>query len=169
MTEAEVKKLVESAVSTAVTAAVAAVQSPVKALEARALRGDAMVEANRIMSGLSLIEAAKARVIDSVTREGVIPVKDGALDAAAFKTLVMAEAQREGEYLSRITGGASVRGMGVVAPVALTEADIEAQRKREKRERKERERLQESEADVFGDLMGDKRAAQLAVGMREVA
>jgi hypothetical protein len=164
MTEAEVKKLIESAVTTAV----AAVKAPVSLLEARALRGDAMVEANKIMSGMSLHEATKARVIDTVTREGVIPTKDGQVDLDKFKPLVLAEAQREGAYAAMLSGGGRVSGMGTASVVPLTEADREEQRLREKRARKEMKRMQESEIDVFADLMGDKEAAKRAA-LREVA
>ena len=158
MTQQEITALVESAV----TKAVAAVKQPISLLEARALRGDAMVEANRIMSGMSLHEAAKARVMDTVTRDGFFPVKDGAVDTEKFKALVIAEAQREGEYLSRITGGGRVFGMGTGSHVELTEAQREEQRKAEKRQRKEGKRMQESDVDVFADLMGDRKAAERA-------
>lgn len=135
----------------------------IKTLEARALRGDAMVEANRILGPMSLHESAKARVIDSVTRDGVIPTKDGAVDIEKFKPLVMAEAQREGSYLSQIMGGGRVIGMGSAQPVTeLTEAQLKESRKEAKRARKEQERLAEADVDVFTDLMGDPRAAKNA-------
>ena len=164
MTEAEVKKLIESAVASAV----AAVKAPVSLLEARAIRGDAMVEANKIMGGMSLHESAKARVIDTVTREGAIPVKDGQVDLEKFKPLVIAEAQREGAYLAQVVGSGRVVGMGTGSPVVLTEAQREEQRKSEKRERKEAKRMREADVDVFADLMGDKNAGKRAA-LREVA
>ena len=158
MTETEVKKLIESAVKVATAP-----------LEARALRGDAMLAASQIIGPMSLHEAAKARVLDVVTREGAIPMKDGKLDADAFRTLVVAEAQREGEYLSRITGGGRVIGMGSGVPVhQMTEADQEKERKRLKEARKAEKRERETEFNVFADLMGDKTAAANAVG-KEVA
>lgn len=159
MTEAEVKKLLEAERSKWENEGAL---RTVKILEAKALRADAMVEAMKVLSGMSLHESAKARVLETVTRDGAFPVKEGAVEVAAFKLLVVAEAQREGEYLSRITGGGRVTGMGIGSHVELTEAQREEQRKFEKRQRKEAQRMQESDIDVFADLMGDRKAAERA-------
>lgn len=133
----------------------------IKALEARALRGDAMLAASRIMGTMSLHEAAKARVLDNVT-SGTIPVKEGALDEEAFKLIVVAEAKREGEYLAGILGSGRVVGMGTGSPVQLTEADLKEQRKRDKQQRKADEELEVEEADTFGRLMGNAEAGKRA-------
>lgn len=113
------------------------VDEKIIALEARALRGDATVEANRVMANMTgFAEAAKQRVIDNVLR-GSLPLKEGLLDVEKFGELVTAEAKREAAYITSIAGnGSRVTGMGL-APVAdpkeaaaLAEAHI-ANRKRE--------------------------------------
>lgn len=98
MDEAAVKKLIESAV--------AAATSP---LQARAMRGDAMVAGIRALSKISLSEAQKQFVVDTVLRDA-LPLKEGAFDDAKFGELVIAEAQRFGAAI----GGARVTGMGEV-------------------------------------------------------
>lgn len=151
MTQQEITALVESAV----TKAVAAVQSPIKSLEARALRGDALIEANRILGPLALPEAAKDRVADTVTREGAIPVKEGAVDVAKFTELVMLEAKREGAYLAQIKGRGQVIDMGTGAPVTVDPKIREA----------ELARAKDEEADaisVFESLGMPADAAKLA-------
>lgn len=146
----------------------AASDQRIKALEARALRSDAMIAATRIMATMSLHEAAKGRVLEHVTSDGMFPVKDGSLDMEAFKTLVIAEAQREGTYLAQILGNGRVVGMGTGAAVEITEAERERQLKEAKRQRKEEKRMVESDVDVFTGLMGDATAGKNAA-LREVA
>lgn len=116
MDEAAITKLVEARV----TAELAKIANPVKTLEARALRGDATVEATRVLSGLALLEVSKQRVIENVLR-GELPLKDGELDTVKFGELVTAEAKREGVYASQLGGGGLIRGMGP-APVPIDEA-----------------------------------------------
>jgi len=137
MTPDEVKKLVESAVATAV----AAVTAPVAGLQQRALRGDAMVEANRILASVTLHESAKQLIVDSALRD--IPLKDGALDVPKFTELVTAEAKRVGSVVAASTGAGRVFQMGQPATSddpkeakRLQEAEKEA-RKADKRQRKE--------------------------------
>ena len=97
------------------------------------------------------MEAGKARVVDTCLRH--MPMKDGALDETAFVESVKDEAKREGKYLAELMG-TGVRGMGA-APVQLSEADEEKQRKAE-------QRLLESSASVFADIIGDPKAAMFA-------
>lgn len=148
MTEAEVKALVESASKAAVEAALSQVQAPVKLLEARALRGDAMVEANKVLAPLALSEAAKAFIIENVTREA-IPTKDGGVDVEKFGPLVMAEARR---VAAIVGGGEKVVGLGT--SIGLVENDPEKLRKEEKRRRKEAQAFQESEERIFAEITG---------------
>jgi hypothetical protein len=129
MTADEITKLVESSVKAAVAEVVSKQVTP---LEARALRGDAMVEANRILAPLALHEAVKARVVESVTRDGVIPMKDGAIDSTKFAELVNSEAKREGAYVAAFTGRGRVIGMGTGAPVVSDPKLREAELQREK-------------------------------------
>ncbi len=112
MTDEEIKKLVESAVA----AAVAAVTAPVAGLTERALRGDAMVAAQKILAPLALQESSKSRVIELVL-ERAVPVKDGALDLTKFTEAVNAQAKVEGEYVASLTGAGRVIGMGSAPPV----------------------------------------------------
>lgn len=152
MTDAEVKALVESAVKSAV----AAVLAPVKTLETRALKGDAIVAASKVLDPLALNEAAKGLVIDNVLRD--LPVKEGELDTEKFVPLVSAEARRVAAAVGFDAG--RVLGMGTGA--SLTEADEKRLRKDAKQMRKlEESSLKESE-DVFSDLMGSDSAAKIA-------
>ena len=117
-------------------------------------QGHAREVATQALSDVSLIEAGKSRVIDTVIRMG-LPMKDGVLDQAKFVETVKAEAVREGAYLASLLG-TGVRGMGSApASVTLTE-------KEQKQARKAEKRLQEAANSVFSDLTGDPRAGALA-------
>ena len=97
----------------------------------RALRGDATVEANAVLEGLSLHADTKARIVKRVT-ESTLPVTDGVLDVAKLRESIVAIAKEEGEYASRLSGGGRVFGMGTGGTVTTTEAkkpeEIEAAR-----------------------------------------
>lgn len=116
--------------------------------------GRARVVATSALSDLSLLEAGKNKVIDSVIRLG-LPRKNGMLDEAALVETVKAEAKREGEYLASLFGGGRVTGMGGAAPVQLTEKELKKQRQAGER------KVQES-ASIFTDLTGDPRAGAFA-------
>lgn len=83
MTDAQITALVESAVAKAV----AAVGAPVKLLESRALKGDAMVEAGRITAPLNLREGLKQLAVENVLSRD-LPLKEGALDTEKFGVLL---------------------------------------------------------------------------------
>lgn len=153
MDEVAIKKLIESGVAAGVAAEMAKLQKPVSALEARALRGDAVVLATKTMSGLALAEASKQRVIDNVLR-GELPMKEGALDETAFQALVTNEAKAEATYVSTLTGRGNVVGMGT-AHVEVSEAD--AKRIKEAKEQE----LKESQ-DAFSAFGLPKGVAELA-------
>ena len=106
MDAAEVQKLVEAAVKAAL-APVLAQQVP---LTERALRGDAREAAAKILKDVTLHEAAKAMVIDTVLQN--IPQADGNLDEAKFTEAVNAEAKRVGAVIAAATGSGRVTGMG---------------------------------------------------------
>ena len=95
----------------------------------RALRGDAREEATRILSGVTLHEAAKQMVVENVLR--VIPSKDGQLDTAKFKESVDAEAKRVGAMVAAASGSGQVRGMGS-APVQIDAKEAERRAQAEK-------------------------------------
>jgi hypothetical protein len=158
MTPEEITKLVESAVTKAVTAAVAAVQTPVVSLTERALRGDAREEATKLLESVTLPESSKRKVIDTVLREA-LPLKDGALDVAKFTERLNAEAKSEGQYVAELTGSGRITGLGGAPVVQMTEADQKAARKADKRAFKE-------SVGVFEELMGNKEAAKFAVAGR---
>ena len=171
MEEKDVKALVESATKPLLDT-IAKLQetldkstSPVKALEARALRGDATVEATKALSGLALGEASKQRVIESVLR-GELPVKDGVLDVAKFTELVTAEAKREAAYVQSLTGGGRVIGMGISV---TTETDPAKIAEAQKREREQRESEENDAASVFQRFGLTESAAKSAAKYREVA
>ena len=112
-----------------------AIQDGIKAATAplieRALRGDATVEANAVLEGLSLHTDTKARIVKRVT-ESALPVTEGKLDVAKLRESIVAIAKEEGEYASRISGSGRVFGMGAGDVVTTTEAkkpeEIEAAR-----------------------------------------
>lgn len=157
MTEVEIKALVESAVK----AAVAEVRAPVSLLEARALKGDAMIEALGLLESTGLPQASRQRVCESVSAN--LPIKDGAIEMEKFKTLVMAEARREGAYIAQLTGAGRVQGLG---PVTIIEADQKSEKKRLKEARKEAERLAEDGAEIFKAFGLTEAAAKLAANGR---
>lgn len=171
MDDREVKALIESATKplvdtiTKLQEALEKSVSPVKTLEARALRGDATVEATRALSGLALAETSKQRVIENALR-GDIPVKDGALDTVKFTELVMAEAKREASYVAGLTGGARVLGMGASV---TTETDPVKIAEAEKLTREQREREDADAAQVFGRFGLTEAQAKAAATYREVA
>lgn len=115
----------------------------------RAIRGDAREEAGRILAGVTLPDAAKAKITESALKQ--IPKKDGNLDVDAFRLVVVAEAKAEGEYLASILGPGQVRGMGAsfAAPV-----DPEKLREAAKREKEALLDLEEAENSVFSELTG---------------
>jgi hypothetical protein len=112
MDAAEVAKLVEAAVKAAL-APVIAQQVP---LTERALRGDAREAATKILKDVTLHEAAKGMVIDTVLQN--IPQTDGVLDQTKFAEAVNAEVKRVGAVIAASTGSGRVVGMGS-APVEI--------------------------------------------------
>ena len=119
MDTAEVQKIVEAAVKTAVAQATAPLQE-------RARRGDAIVIANQALAAIGFTESQKAFVIDTVLRES-IPMKDGSVDADGFIAIVTAEARRFGQAIGN---GGRVLNIGtevVRDPVKVAEAKQTAQ------------------------------------------
>ncbi len=96
-----------------------------KLLQRMALR-DARDFAERELGAVRLPDATKTRLIERVV--GMAPITaDGDLDAKAFKTLIEAEVKEEATYLSNLTGGRIVTGMGSDQPTQPTAAEIAAQ------------------------------------------
>lgn len=138
---AEVKKLIEAA------------NAP---LLARAMRGDALVEASRVLSPLTgLPDALKQEVITRVIGDGTaLPVKEGELDTTNLGELVMLEAKRIATVFGQIAP-IRVQGLGVGEPVAIDTKTREAQRA-------EAQEAEDEEIRVFESLMGPGTAAKIA-------
>lgn len=114
MDQAEINKLIEAGVKLATTPLL----TGQAALLERALRGDAREEAQRILTGVTLPELSKARVVEAALR--TIPKTDvGELDTVKFTEIVNREAKSEGEYVATLTNSGRVVGMGS-APVQQT-------------------------------------------------
>ena len=93
-------------------------------LSGKETRREAIQEGARILRDVSLPDAAKEYVIETVLKEA-LPMKDGALDTVKFTEAVNAEARRFG---SAIGAGPRVTGMGAGAQVVeITEAQRAAQ------------------------------------------
>jgi hypothetical protein len=103
MTDDEVKRLVESAVTSAVKAAT-------DPLKNELLRSNASIAGLRTLKGVSLSESQKVYIVDSVLRDPV-PTNAGVLDETKLSELVMAEARRFGATLPN---GSKVTGLGTV-------------------------------------------------------
>jgi hypothetical protein len=154
MTKEEITAICKEAVKEAV----GALQAPVKSLEQRALKGDAMVEASRILNPLALRESAKTFVVDNVLR-GDLPVKDGALDTAKFGELVTAEAKR----VAAAIGYEGVQGMGS-GPTILDDKPLSAKKQlKEAKRRAEVAKMEhEDGVSIFESLGMPKEAAEFA-------
>ena len=123
MDAAELDKKIKEAV-TPLTEQLATVQTENRKLRERAAVTDAVNEGTRILAGLNLAEGVRDRVLGRCV--GNVPLtKDGDLDSTKFKERLEAEAKDEAAYISKITGGARVAGMG--SPVAAAEPLTEAQ------------------------------------------
>ena len=144
MDAAELKKLQESLAAQAVVN---------QRLLERALRGDARTEAARILKGVTLIDAAKERVIESVLRNPIPQTAEGALDVAKFTESVTAAAKEEGAYVASLMGSGRVLGMG--APAAPVVDPKEAEKRTA-----DAKKLRESSIRSFMSLGMTKEAAE---------
>ncbi len=139
-TQQEVSDM-DAAELTALKESLAAQAETNRKLLERAIRGDAREEASRILAGVTLHEAAKQLVIETVLRD--IPQKDGNLDTVTFKESVESEAKRVGAAISAATGGARVTGMGS-APVQIDAKEAERRAALAKTDEEEAVRIFES-------------------------
>lgn len=149
MTQDEAKALIESAVAP---------------FRARALRGDAREEAQRLLETATLPQETKARIIETVMRD--VPMKDGEIDLTKFREAVVAETKREGEYLARMIGSGAVRGLGISLVPPQDPAKLKEAREAEVQTEKD---LREAELKTFGRLLGSADAAKRVVEREEVA
>ena len=139
LTEAKVKELIEAAVTP---------------YRERALKGDAVVVASRVLSTVSFTDPQKQFVIDSVLRE-TLPMSEGKLDDKKFGEIVIAEAKRYGASI----GHRGVEGMGVV-PLS------EAKKKEPKEDKEEKKECAHCEGSGEKEDGGD-RANCSGTGMKE--
>jgi|SRR5579859_49546 len=153
MTPDEVKKLVESAVQTAVAEA----NKPVADLRQRALKGDAREEAQRLLETVTLPAETKARVITEALRS--LPLTDkGELDLKKFEESVVELAKTEGAYLAKVTGSGKVFGNGSSIGFTETKPDKKAL----KEARKEREEEEADAVKIWERLGLSEAAAKIA-------
>ncbi len=158
MDEAAVQQLIEAAVSAA--------QAP---LLERAVRGDAERLATQILKPLSLHEAGKELVVQSVIGiEGAyraLPMTGNALDAVKFTEAVNAEAKRVGAVLAAALGSGQVRNMNSVIPAVSTETPEQINAREAAVTRTQKNRV-----SIYADLMGGNvKAAEAAIGYKGAA
>ncbi len=112
------------------------------AADLRAARSDARDFTVRTLKGITLHEAGKELVLESVMR-GEIPQKDGVVDETKLKEAIDAEAKRVGAAIAAATGSGQVRGMGTggapVVPIDAKEAEAQVAREKSAKELRFRE------------------------------
>lgn len=119
------------------------------------MRHEAVAEAGRILSGISLPDAAKTKITARAT--AALPkTAEGALDVAKLREAVVAEAKAEGQYLAIVTGGGRVIGMGAAPAVQVDPKEAE-------RQQTEAKQTRESEVATFRRLGLSEAAALAAV------
>ena len=147
MTEAEVKRLIESAVAP---------------YRDRALQADAMIEANRVLAPLALREGAKQMIVENVLRGSIPATGTNTLDIAKFTELVTAEAKRVAAAMGE---SAAVMGLGASASGSNQATDagtLEARLKERKLQRKLEKEASRDFRDVFESIGMPKAAAKYA-------
>ena len=141
----------------------ALIEASNKPLIERALKGDAVVEANRIMKPLAMRESAKQLVIDNVIERGLPVAADGKLlDNKKFGELLTAEAKRVAAALGELT---EIRLTGGEISLAGVEAEVMTPKKllKEAKRRAELEKFQAQEStSIFESLGMPKNAAAIA-------
>lgn len=153
MTEAEVLRLLEAERSKWESESTA---KTLRVLEARALRGDAMVAAARICAPLQMREGLKQLAVDTVLRLD-LPVKEGLLDETKFGELLTSELKRVAEAAGEFAG---VKHLGLTTEVE--EIDEKKRLKEAKRQRELDELQHEESVSIFESLGMPKDAAEFA-------
>lgn len=126
-----------------IAALVETVQRQGKALllaEARSFVRDAIPEA--------LPAAMRGRLVESLAGHPI--VKDGAIDAVAYRKAIDEAVKAEVAYATSLNGGVAVRGMGETFMESVDSA-------------KQVEAAQASLAESMGELLGDAKKAEIAV------
>lgn len=130
----------------------------VSRLSNKETRREAIQEGARILRDVSLPDAAKEYIIETVLKEA-LPMKDGGLDTVKFTESVNAEAKRFG---GAIGAGPRVTGMGASAPVEITEAQRTAAAKQQESEAAMYSESWATLLDERPDANGKYRLAEIA-------
>lgn len=159
MTAEEIKQLVEGAVTSAVSQALATKNQP---LIERAVKGEALSLMERELSTVELPAEAKQMVRENVYGvEGAIktlPLNGDFLDSTKFVEAVRTETKRIGEMLAKVTGGGRVIGMGD----GFSPAPVEINATEAARQRQLREAENANAEEIFISIMGPGDHASLA-------
>ena len=110
MNEEQIKALVESAVKPIRDDNAALRTDNARLREAMAINTARQFAEARLKT-ISLPDVTRARLAEALC--GNPPMKDGALDTAAFTAVIDEAAKAEAAYLQSVTGAGSVRGIGV--------------------------------------------------------
>ena len=128
----------------------------------RALRGDAVVAANKLLQPLAMREAAKQHVVENVIERGLPTTSDGRLlDEKKFSELIEAEAKR----VAAMLGTPIETGLTASGGLHVIEADPVSDEKRIKAVETARKlsEIEQGEAvNIFESLGMPKDAATLA-------
>lgn len=130
MTEEQIKALVEAAVkplrdeNAALKTEAATLKTDTSRLRESLALSAARTFAATKLKTITMPDATRARLTESLALNP--PLKDGALDTAAFTTAIEAAAKSEVEYLQNIGGMGRVQGMGASTSTApeVKEADL---------------------------------------------
>jgi hypothetical protein len=109
MTEEQIKALVESAVAPIRTENAALRTDNARLREAMTITS-ARAFAEVKLKTVALPDVTRSRLVEALSSNP--PMKDGALDAAAFATAIEEAAKAEAAYLQAVTGAGQVRGVG---------------------------------------------------------
>lgn len=125
MNEAQIQALIETAVSPLRAELTASKTEATRLRETLALR-DAQPFVERKLKTIDLPAATKQRLTESLPAKATL--KDGALDEAAFNTVIEAAVAEESNYLKSVGfGSGRIVGMGSSTPTTtVTEADLVA-------------------------------------------
>ena len=141
MDEAQVQRLIETAVGPLKA-------ENVKLRERLAMAVDVPTAIKECFSGVKMEQATADRITRRCLERATFKA-DGSLDTEALKKVVEAEIKDEGEYLSKISGGRIVVGMGPAAATGTDPKVLEAA------EAKTEEAFAEEMKELSNVMVGD--------------
>ncbi len=124
LTEVQARLDALQAENVALKEAGAARDAEVARLREAAILSQARTLAATTLRGIEMPEITRSRLVESLASNP--PVKDGALDTAAFTTAITEAAKAEMDYLAKVTGGGAIRGMGSAPAAELKAGEAEA-------------------------------------------